>query len=45
MALLLSEECPFSIKCAIFDGNDKITFKDRKEFSGSIIKQLEDCLE
>lgn len=45
LALLLSDECPFSIKCAIFDGNDKINFKDRKEFSGSIIKQLEDCLE
>lgn len=45
LALLLSDECPFSIKCAIFDGNDKINFKDRKEFTGSIIKQLEDCLE
>jgi ATP-dependent DNA helicase RecG len=45
LALLLSDECPFSIKCAIFEGNDKIAFKDRKEFSGSIVKQLEDCLE
>ena len=45
LALLLSDECPFSIKCAIFDGNNKITFKDRKEFSGSLIKQLEDTLE
>lgn len=45
LALLLSDECPFSIKCAIFDGNDKITFKDRKEFNGSLIKQLEDSLE
>lgn len=45
LALLLSDECPFSIKCAIFEGNDKITFKDRKEFSGSIIKQLEETLE
>ena len=45
LALLLSDECPFSIKCAIFEGNDKITFKDRKEFNGSLIKQLEDCLE
>ena len=45
LALLLSDECPFSIKCAIFDGNDKITFKDRKEFVGSLIKQLEDVLE
>ena len=45
LALLLSDECPFSIKCAIFDGNNKITFKDRKEFSGSILKQLEDTIE
>ncbi len=45
LALLLSDECPFSIKCAIFDGNDKITFKDRKEFSGSLLKQLDETLE
>ena len=45
LALLLSDECPFSIKCAIFEGNNKITFKDRKEFNGSLIKQLEDTLE
>ena len=45
LALLLSDECPFSIKCAIFEGNNKITFKDRKEFSGSLIKQLEETLE
>lgn len=45
LALLLSDECPFTIKCAIFEGNDKTTFKDRKEFSGSLIKQLEEYLE
>ncbi len=45
LGLLLSDECPFSIKCAIFEGNNKITFKDRKEFTGSILKQLEDVLE
>ena len=45
LALLLADECPFSIKCAIFEGNNKITFKDRKEFKGSLIKQLEDALE
>lgn len=44
LALLLSDECPFSIKCAIFQGNDKTTFKDRKEFTGSLIYQLEECL-
>ncbi len=45
LALLLSDECPFSIKCAIFEGNNKITFKDRKEFNGSLIKQVEETLE
>ncbi len=45
LALLLSDECPFSIKCAVFDGNNKITFKDRKEFKGSVIKQVEEVLE
>ena len=45
LALLLADECPFTIKCAIFEGNNKITFKDRKEFSGSLIKQLEETLE
>ncbi len=44
LALLISDECPYSIKCAIFEGNNKITFKDRKEFTGSIFKQLEDAL-
>ena len=45
LALLLADECPFSIKCAIFEGNNKITFKDRKEFSGSLVKQLEETLD
>ena len=45
LALLLSDECPFTIKCAIFNGNNKIEFKDRKEFTGSLLKQLEDTLD
>ena len=45
LALLLSDECPFSIKCAVFEGNTKIVFKDRKEFGGSLIKQLEETLD
>ena len=45
LGLLLSDECPFTIKCAIFEGNTKITFKDRREFNGSVIKQLEDALQ
>lgn len=42
LGLLLAEECPYSIKCAIFDGNNKLEFKDRKEFKGSVLKQVND---
>ena len=44
LVLLLSDECPYTIECLIFDGNN-ITLKDRKEFTGSIFKQLDDVLE
>jgi ATP-dependent DNA helicase RecG len=40
MGLLLSEQCKHSIKIAIFQGNDKSVFKDRKEFQGSLLEQL-----
>ena len=40
LGLLLSDECPYSIKCAIFEGKNDIKFKDRKEFSGCVIKQV-----
>jgi len=43
LGLLLSDECPFSVKCAIFSGNNKLEFQDRKEFSGSVLKQVNDC--
>ncbi len=43
LALLLSDQCVHTIKFAVFDGTSKTTFKDRKEFSGSILKQLEDA--
>ena len=42
LALLLSDQCEVTTKVAIFQGTDKATFRDRKEFSGSIIKQLDD---
>lgn len=45
LGLLLSDECPYSIKCAIFNGNNKLEFKDRKEFAGSILKQVNDTFE
>lgn len=41
LALLFSEQCPHSVKCAIFEGKTKAIFRDRKEFSGSILSQAE----
>ena len=38
--LLLSEQCVHSVKAAVFEGRDQSIFKDRKEFSGSLIQQL-----
>lgn len=43
LAALLSDECEHTIKTAVFEGNDKKVFKDRKEFSGSLFKQLRNC--
>ena len=43
MGLLLSDQCKHSIKFAVFQGIDKLIFKDRKELTGSIFKQLTDA--
>lgn len=42
LALLLSDQCETTTKVALFQGTDKELFRDRKEFMGSILKQLED---
>lgn len=41
-ALLLSDQCEHIIRCAVYEGTGKSKFKTRKEFSGSILKQLDD---
>lgn len=41
LALLLSDQCEHTLKMAVFQGTDKAIFRDRKEFSGSILKQLD----
>lgn len=45
LALLFSDQCQHSIKCALYDGNTKLEFRDRKEFSGSMLKQLDEAYE
>ncbi len=42
LGLLLSDQCVHTIKAAVFEGTDKSVFKDRREFSGSLLKQLND---
>lgn len=42
VALLLSDQCGSTIKTATFTGTDKTTFQDRREFSGSLFRQMEE---
>ena len=43
LALLLSEQCPHTIKVAVFEGEDQSVFKDRREFSGSLLHQMNEA--
>lgn len=45
LGLLLSDQCVHSIKAAVFEGIDKSLFKDRREFEGSLLKQLNDVFQ
>ena len=42
LGLLLSDQCPNTLKIAVFQGESKETFLDRREFTGSVLKQIED---
>jgi len=39
---LLSDQCVHTIKAAVFEGTSQNEFKDRKEFSGSLFRQMKD---
>lgn len=45
LGLLLSEQCPYTVKTAVFEGTDQGVFKDRREFSGSLMRQLNETYE
>jgi len=45
LGLLLSDQCVHTVKLAVFEGTTKAIFKDRWEFSGSLLKQLNDIYE
>lgn len=43
LGLLLSDQCPHTIKAAFYEGLEKEIFRDRREFSGSLFAQLNDA--
>lgn len=45
LALLLSEQCNHTLKVVVFEGIEKNIFKDRKEFKGSLLKQVTEAFE
>ncbi|MDO5540524.1 MAG: ATP-binding protein [Eubacteriales bacterium] len=45
LALLLSDQSLHTIKVAVFQGTDQTVFKDRREFSGSLMKQMNEVYE
>ncbi|WEV76349.1 ATP-binding protein [Bifidobacterium sp. ESL0800] len=40
-ALLLSEQCPYLVKCAVFDGETKSKLTERQNVSGSLLNQID----
>lgn len=40
LALLLSDQCVHTVKVAAFQGTDQTIFKDRREFAGSLMQQM-----
>lgn len=42
LGLLISDQCAHSVKAAVFSDEGNTVFRDRKEFTGSVFKQMED---
>jgi|LSQX01.1.fsa_nt_gb ATP-dependent DNA helicase RecG len=45
LALLLSDQCTHTTKIAVFQGSGVAVFRDRREFSGSLLAQLTQSIE
>ena len=43
LGLLLSDQCPHTIKVAAFAGTNQNQFQDRREFSGALLHQLNEA--
>ena len=44
LALLLSDQCAHTVKVAVFGDEENTSFRDFKEFGGSVFTQMEDAL-
>ncbi|MBT1170744.1 ATP-binding protein [Bifidobacterium sp. SO4] len=42
-SMLLSDQCPFMTKVIMFDGDAKTTIRERRTFTGSLLKQLDEA--
>ena len=40
LGLLLSDQCVHTIKVAVFQGTDQTIFKEHREFTGSLMQQM-----
>ncbi len=45
LGLIISDQCYHTVKIAVFSDEDNTVFQDKKEFSGSVFKQLEEAYE
>ena len=45
LALLLSDQCPYTMKLAVFEGAQKAVFKERREIGGSVLQQVRDAFD
>ena len=44
LAYLLSDQCGYKIKFAVYEGQSKEIFRDRHEFTGSLFRQIDDAM-
>ena len=45
LGMLLSDQCTHTVKAAIFSGGSHEVFRNRREFSGSLLSQVEQLIE
>ena len=45
LALLLSDQCPYTVKMAVFEGTEKTVFRERREIGGSVLAQVKESFE